>query len=151
MATVEDVLEQKGTTVLSIEPTATVRHAIAKMVERNVGALVVMDGFHVLGILSERDYLRRVALEGRTSDTTKVSEIMSTGVVYVTPHTGLHQCMRYMTERRVRHLPVMVGGHLVGIVSIGDVVKKLLGDQAIHIQDLTSYIQGSVVNAFSLS
>jgi CBS domain-containing protein len=149
MATVEDVLEQKGHTVLCVAPSATVRHAIAKMVERNVGALVVTEGAEVLGIVTERDYLRRVALEGRTSDTTRVSEIMTKVVVYVTPKTGLHQCMRFMTERRVRHLPVIVGGRLSGIVSIGDVVKRLLGDQALHIQDLTSYIQGPVVHAFS--
>ncbi|HVU03254.1 MAG TPA: CBS domain-containing protein [Polyangiaceae bacterium] len=142
MATVADVLADKGSAVFAVSPTASVYEAIERMVANNVGALVVLDGAALTGIVTERDYLRRVALEGRTSRETTVAEIMSPGVVTVTPGTSLDQCMRFMTGRRVRHLPVLAAGRLAGIISIGDVVKRLLGEQATQIQDLTLYIQG---------
>jgi len=142
MATVSDILSTKGTAVFGVRRTATVFEAIESMVRHNVGALVVTDEGEVCGIITERDYLRRVAIEGRTSKTTLVDEIMSTRVVCVTPNTPVEQCMQLMTNKRTRHLPVMSGQRLAGIVSIGDVVKKLMREQASHIEGLTDYIQG---------
>lgn len=142
MATVADIIRAKGSAVHGVSPEATVFEAIEKMVEHNVGALVVKDGDRPRGMLTERDYLKRVALEGRTSRTTKVQEIMSTRLVCITPGTSVEECMQLMTARRIRHLPVTSAGRLVGIVSIGDVVKHLLRDKEDHIQHLTDYIQG---------
>lgn len=142
MATVGDIILQKGSTVHGVSPTATVFDAIEKMVAHNVGALVVRDGDRPCGILTERDYLRRVALQGRTSKNTRVDEIMSTNLETVSPGTTVQECMRIMTSRRVRHLPVTSAARLIGIVSIGDVVKHLIRDQEDHIQHLTDYIQG---------
>jgi CBS domain-containing protein len=142
MANVNDILRSKGSAVHGVAPTATVYEAIERMVARNVGALVVRDGDRPCGIVTERDYLRRIAIEGRTSKATKVEAIMSTELVSVTPDTSVERCMTLMTEKRVRHLPVISGGHLKGMVSIGDVVKHLLRDKEDHIQHLTDYIQG---------
>jgi len=142
MATVSDILAIKGHAVHGVRRTATVYEAIAAMLRHNIGSLVVMDETAFCGIITEREYLRKVALEGRTSRTTIVDEIMMTDVPCVTPSTTLDQCMQLMTDKRVRHLPVMKGDRLAGIVSIGDIVKQMLGEQAIHIQSLTQYIQG---------
>jgi CBS domain-containing protein len=140
---VSDILASKGRDVLSIDGSATVYDAIAKMVEGNVGALLVYDGGRLQGIVTERDYLRRVTLEGRDERTTPVREIMSTEVVYVGPDASIEECMAVMTERRIRHLPVLGDNRaVVGIVSIGDVVKFHSTEQEVQIRFLTEYISG---------
>ena len=136
-----DILEQKGSNVLTIEASATVYDAIKRMVDGNVGALLVTEDGRLTGIVTERDYMRRVALEGRTEKETLVREIMSSPLVYVTPDTTVEECMGVMTERRIRHLPVL-GEHreTVGIISIGDVVKFQSDKQNVQIRLLTDYI-----------
>jgi CBS domain-containing protein len=139
---VAKVLEGKGGEVLTIDADATVFEAIKRMVGANVGALLVTDGGRVAGIVTERDYLRRVTLEGRTEEETLVREIMTAPLVYVTPETSVEECMAVMTERRIRHLPVFTDGReLVGIVSIGDVVKFKSAEQDFKIKFLTEYIE----------
>jgi CBS domain-containing protein len=139
---VAKVLEGKGSDVLTIDAEATVFEAIKQMVGANVGALLVTDGGRVAGIVTERDYLRRVTLEGRTEEETLVREIMTSPLVYVTPETSVEECMAVMTERRIRHLPVFTDGRdLVGIVSIGDVVKFKSEEQDFQIKFLTEYIE----------
>lgn len=143
MGHVSDILASKGRDVLSIDGSATVYDAIAKMVEGNVGALLVYDGGRLLGIVTERDYLRRVTLEGRDERTTPVREITSAEVVYVGPDASIEECMAVMTERRIRHLPVLDDDRtVVGIVSIGDVVKFHSTEQEVQIRFLTEYISG---------
>ena len=143
MKTVSQLLVSKGPTVHSIDRTATVFDAITKMVERNVGALLVMDGLRACGILTERDYLRKVAVRGRASRTTRVEEIMSGGLISVSPDTSIEECMGLMTGNRIRHLPVFEDNELAGIVSIGDIVKSLASDRLSQIEQLTAYVQGS--------
>jgi CBS domain-containing protein len=139
---VAKVLEGKGSEVLTIDAEATVFEAIKRMVDANVGALLVTDGGRVVGIVTERDYLRRVTLEGRTEKETLVREIMTSPPVYVTPETSVEECMAVMTERRIRHLPVFAGGRdLVGVVSIGDLVKFKSKEQDFQIRFLTEYIE----------
>jgi CBS domain-containing protein len=139
---VAKLLEGKGSEVLAIDADTTVFEAIKRMVEANVGALLVTDGGRVAGIVTERDYLRRVTLEGRTEEQTLVREIMTSPLVYVTPETSVEECMAVMTERRIRHLPVFTEGRdLVGIVSIGDVVKFKSAEQDFQIKFLTEYIE----------
>lgn len=142
MATVNDVLEVKGTIVYDVWRSATVYQAIEKMVQCNVGALVVTDEGKPCGILTERDYLRRIALEGRTSRTTRVEEIMSPRLATVGPDTDLEECMEIMTDRRLRHLIVFDDDHIVGIVSIGDVVKWSVREREDEVRSLTNYIHG---------
>ena len=142
MSDVAKVLEEKGSEVLQIDAEATVFDAIKRMVDSNVGALLVTDHGNVTGIVTERDYLRRVTLEGRTEEETLVREIMTSPLVYVTPETSVEECMAVMTERRIRHLPVFAEGRdLVGIVSIGDVVKFKSAEQDFQIKFLTEYIE----------
>ena len=142
MSDVAKVLEGKGSEVLQIDADATVFDAIKRMVEANVGALLVTERGSVAGIITERDYLRRVTLEGRTERETLVREIMTTPLVYVTPETSIDECMAVMTERRIRHLPVFSDGReLVGIVSIGDLVKFKSAEQDFQIKFLTEYIE----------
>ena len=143
MSDVAKVLEGKGSEVLTIDAEATVFEAIKRMVEANVGALLVTEGGKVAGIVTERDYLRRVTLEGRTEEETLVREIMTTSpLVYVTPETSVDECMAVMTERRIRHLPVFTEDRdLAGIVSIGDVVKFKSAEQDFQIRFLTEYIE----------
>ncbi len=143
MSKVERMIIGKGRIVYTIAPTNTVFEAIAKMVAYNVGSLVVIgeDG-SPCGMITERDYLRRVALEGRSSKTTFVQEIMSTGLSIVSPQTEAEDCMSLMTKKRVRHLLVIEDGKLVGIVSIGDIVKHLAREREATIEQLTDYIQG---------
>jgi CBS domain-containing protein len=139
---VAKVLEGKGSEVLTIAADATVFEAIKRMVEANVGALLVTDGGRVAGIVTERDYLRRVTLEGRTEEDTLVREIMTSPLVYVTPETSVEECMAVMTERRIRHLPVFAEGtELVGVVSIGDLVKFKSAEQDFQLRFLTEYIE----------
>jgi CBS domain-containing protein len=143
MSTVSEVLRQKGPGVFTIDPHSTVFDAITQMVRHGVGALIVVEDDNVLGIITERDYLRKVAIEGRTSRTTMVHEIMSSPVLAVQPADDLNQCLALMTERRVRHLPVIERGALVGLVSIGDLVKCKVMDQQGEIDRLFDYIQTS--------
>lgn len=142
MTTVADVLIAKGSAVHTVAGTASVYDAIDKMVRYNIGALVVVDAGNLQGIVTERDYLQRVALAGRTSKTTMVHEIMSVSTATVGTSATVEECMQLMTRLRVRHLPVLTLNRIVGLVSIGDVVKSLLNEQAGHIQNLTEYIQG---------
>jgi CBS domain-containing protein len=143
MATVFQLLAIKGHAVHTIDKTATVFEAISKMVMNNVGALVVKAGTQPCGILTERDYLRKVALHGRASRTTSVEEIMSKELVCVGLETDVEGCMTLMTQNRIRHLPVFDGDELVGLVSIGDLVKHLARDRQEQIEHLTAYIQGA--------
>jgi len=138
--TVATILEGKGGEVLRIGPDATVFEALEIMAEKGVGALVVMDADRLVGILSERDYARKVILLDRGSRDTKVSEIMTPEVVTVEPGRTVTECMELMTERRFRHLPVVVDDELVGVISIGDVVKAVISEQRFLIQELEQYI-----------
>jgi CBS domain-containing protein len=140
---VSDILDGKGRDVLRIDAAATVYDAIAKMVEGNVGALLVYEGDRLAGIVTERDYLRRVTLQGRDERTTPVREIMSSELVFVGPEASVEECMAVMTERRIRHLPVLTENQdVVGIVSIGDVVKFQSREQSVQIRFLTEFISG---------
>lgn len=143
MATVSQLLAIKGRTVHTIDKSATVFEAISQMVERNVGALLALESMRPVGILTERDYLRKVALHGRASRTTRVEEIMSTELVSVGLDTGVEECMSLMTSNHIRHLPVFDGAEIAGIVSIGDIVKYLAGDRLTQIEQLTAYVQRS--------
>jgi CBS domain-containing protein len=143
MTTVSDLLARKGKTVYTIGKRNTVFEAIGLMVAHNVGALVVLEGTTPCGIITERDYLRKVALMNRASKSTCVQEIMSGDLLHVDPSTPLDECMQHMTHARIRHLPVLSGGQLVGIVSIGDLVKSLAEERKQEIHELTAYIQGT--------
>jgi CBS domain-containing protein len=142
MGRVVELIRAKGPDVYSIESVATVYDAVRRMVDHNVGSLLVVDGPEIRGIITERDYLREIVLKGRTSRTTRVGEIMTAQVIVVTPHHSIEECMAIMTDRRIRHLPVVDEGSLVGLVSIGDVVKQLSKDQKAEIRYLTDYITG---------
>ena len=143
MARVADILRSKETAdVLKIDASATVFEALEKIVERNVGSILVTDGVEVVGIMTERDYLRKIAVKGRTSRETKVSEIMTSPLVYVAPETTIEETMAIMTDRRIRHLPVVENDDVIGILSIGDVVKFQSREQSFQIQYLTEYISG---------
>jgi len=140
MSTVRGLLEGKGRAIYSVEPQAAVLDAIRLMAEHHVGALLVMRGAALEGIVSERDYARKVILRGRSSSDTPVRDIMSSPVLTVTLDTTVQQCMQLMTERRVRHLPVVDGARVVGMVSIGDLVKAVIAEQQAQIEQLESYI-----------
>jgi hydrogenase-4 component H len=142
MATVKNILRQKGPDVWTVSPDTTVFAALKLMAEKGVGALPVADSGGIVGIFSERDYARKVALKGKSSLDTPVSQIMSTPVYAVQLTTGAEECMALMTEKHVRHLPVFDGKKLVGIISIGDVVKSLISEQQIAIERLENYIMG---------
>ena len=140
MITVRQLLDSKGRQVFSIAPGTAVLEAIRTMAERHVGALLVMEGETLRGIVSERDYARKVILMGRSSADTPVRDIMTATVITVQPETPVEKCMQIMTERRVRHLPVIDSGRVVGMVSIGDLVKAVMAEQQQHIEQLESYI-----------
>src|SRR5690242_11728690 len=140
MSTVSEILGDKGRDVLKIDAGASVFEAVEQMVAANVGSLLVTDGGDIVGIVTERDYLRRVTLEGRTDKDTAVGEIMSAPLVVVTRDTDIDECMAIMTDRRIRHLPVVEDGDVVGVVSIGDLVKFKSKQQSFEIQYLTDYI-----------
>lgn len=139
---IRSILESKGTQIYWLKPDDSVFDAIALMSEKSAGALLVMNAGKLEGIISERDYARKVILKGKSSRETKISEIMSSPVVTVTPDVCVDDCMRIMTVRRIRHLPVVEGERVVGIVSIGDLVKWLLSRQQETIEQLESYIAG---------
>ncbi len=140
--TISDILHHKGTQAWSIAPEATVFDAIQMMAEKNVGALLVTEMDKLVGIISERDYTRKVALKGRSSKETLVKEILSGQVIHVTPDHSVEECMHLMTDHRVRHLPVLEGGNIVGVVSIGDLVNWIISVQSSTIQQLQTYIAG---------
>jgi signal-transduction protein with cAMP-binding, CBS, and nucleotidyltransferase domain len=140
---VADILRHKGSVVIGIDHTSSALDAVRAMVEANVGALLVRADDDVVGIVTERDYLRRIALMGRSLENTGVSEIMSAPVVCVTPDTTIDECMSIMTQERIRHLPVMESGSLAGVVSIGDVVKFQSQQQSVQLRYLTEYIGAS--------
>ncbi len=143
METVGHLLQVKGDRVWSIPPEASVYHALELMAEKDIGALLVMQADELVGIFSERDYARKIALKGLTSGETKVSQIMTPNVVYVSPEQRIEACMALMTQKRIRHLPVMVEGKVVGLISIGDVVKEVIAEQEFVIEQLEHYITGT--------
>lgn len=142
MTTVAQLLQGKGSEVWSVAPDATVYDAIGIMADKGVGALVVLAGQQLVGIVSERDYARKVILQGKASKDTPVRTIMTDRVHYVGPEQTVEECMALMTAKRIRHLPVLVGDDLAGIISIGDLVKSVIAAQEIRIQQLESYIAG---------
>lgn len=142
MKRVRDILELKGRQVWSVEPEVTVFDALKLMAEKEIGALTVMDGEKLIGIVSERDYARKVILLGRSSPTTAVKEIMTQRVVCTHLEQPIEECMALVTEKRVRHLPVIEEGKIVGLISIGDLVKSIIADQKFIIEQLERYITG---------
>ena len=141
MHTVSEILGEKDSGVIEIDGLATVFEAVTAMVEANVGALLVTDGTEIAGIFTERDYLRRIAVEGRRSRDTFVRDVMSSPVICITPETGIDESMALMSDRRIRHAPVVENGSLVGMISIGDLVKFKSKRQSFQIQYLTDYIE----------
>ena len=140
--TVSAILHNKGITVWSIAPEATVFDAIKLMAHKNVGALLVMDGEKLVGVITERDYTRKVAIKGKSSKETAVREIISANVLSVTPHHSVEDCMKLMTENRIRHLPVLEGEKVLGIISIGDLVNWTISAQSATIEQMQQYITG---------
>lgn len=140
MPSVRQLLQGKGPAIFAVGPEDPVLEAIRLMADHHVGALFVMKGEELVGIVSERDYARKVILLGRSSSETPVWEIMSSPVITVQPHQSLDECMRLMTDRRVRHLPVVEGGRVLGMISIGDLVKAVIEEQQHTIEQLESYI-----------
>jgi len=139
---VKDLLKTKNKDVWTIEPGATVYDAIAEMAAKQIGSLVVTEGDRVIGIITERDYARKVILQNKSSKTTPVREVMTKRVIYVEPKQKIEECMAIMTEKRIRHLPVLEGNRLVGMISIGDVVKELISEKEFLIDQLARYISG---------
>jgi CBS domain-containing protein len=142
MITVRELLERKGGVVWTIGPSTSVFEAIKTMAEKGIGALVVMEGSELVGIISERDYARKVVLQGKSSKGTSCREVMTGKVFFVTPERTLDECMALMTEKRIRHLPVLENKKLVGIVSIGDCIKAIVSKQEFIIEQLETYIRG---------
>jgi CBS domain-containing protein len=142
MRTLKQLLQAKRYSIISIAPDAKVFAALELMAEKNVGALLVMEGARLVGIISERDYARKVVLKGKSSPDTLVREIMTDQVLHVTPRESVEQCMALMTNKRVRHLPVLENGVVIGVLSIGDLVKETISEQEFTIKQLESYIHG---------
>ncbi len=140
---VRDILRKKGNEVISISPAATVLDALKLMAQHNVGGVLVLDGERLAGIFTERDYARKIVLKGKTSADSKISEVMVTELVTVTPDDDTTRCMRLMTDKSIRHLPVLEAGKLVGLVSIGDIVKAVIEEQQSTIEHLEKYITGT--------
>ena len=148
MTTVRHILEDKGRQVWSVRPGDKVYDAIKMMADKDVGSLVVLDGSKIVGIVTERDYARNVFLRGRASPQTRVDDIMERNVVCVGPDQSIEECMALMTMKRLRHLPVIERDELVGIVSIGDVVKSIISDREFVIEQLEHYIRGQSTMIF---
>jgi CBS domain-containing protein len=144
VSSVRVILRTKGPEVWSMAPDAMVYDALKLMAEKNVGAVLVMDANRIVGILSERDYARKVILHGKSSKDTPVRAIMTQRVVYVRPEQTAEECMALMTDKRVRHLPVLEDDQVVGVISIGDVVKSIISEQEFIIEQLERYISGTV-------
>jgi CBS domain-containing protein len=142
MITVRDILQRKGNQIWSVAPDSTVYDALTLMAEQNVGALLVLDGEKIVGVFSERDYARKIILKGKASKETSVDEIMTSEVTTVHPGQFVEECMALMTDKRIRHLPVLEGEKLAGLISIGDVVKAIISDREFIIKQLESYITG---------
>jgi CBS domain-containing protein len=142
MRTVKDILHVKGSQVYTISPDATVYEALSRMAENNVGAMLVFEGSDMVGLISERDYSRKTILKGRFSKETAVKEIMTTELITVSPDVDIEKCMELFTDKHIRHLPVVENGKVVGIVSIGDVVKSIIDYKEDIIEELESYIKG---------
>jgi CBS domain-containing protein len=139
---VEEILKRKGNAVYSVAPTATVFDAIKRLAEVNIGALLVMEEGKLLGVFSERDYTRKVALQGRDSRVTPVKDIITNRLFTVSPSTTVSECLRLMVDNRIRHLPVVQEGQVIGVVSIGDLVNWIISSQSAAIEQLQSYIAG---------
>lgn len=142
MKLVKQLLDRKGRHIISVGPGETVLDAIRLMAEKNIGAVLVMDDGKLLGIMSERDYARKVIVKGRASDNTPVSDIMTHDVLTVGTAENVQHCMESMTRNKIRHLPVVENGEVVGIISIGDLVQAIIADQQEEIQHLEQYISG---------
>jgi len=140
--TINEILNSKGTQVWSVSPETMVFDAIQLMADKNIGALLVIEENKLIGILSERDYTRKIALKGKSSKQTSVREILSGQVIHATPDHTIEECMRLMTDHRVRHLPVLDGEKICGLVSIGDLVNWIISAQTTTIQQLQTYISG---------
>ena len=143
MISVGELLQNKGNKVWAVGPNSTALEALKLMAEMNIGVVLVMEQEKALGIFSERDYARKVVLKGKSSSTTPISEIMTQDIVYVSPDQRVKDCMALMTAKRIRHLPVREGGKIVGVISIGDLVKQIISEQESTIQELEKYITGS--------
>ena len=139
---IDTILHHKGSKVWTIAPGATVFEAIQLLAQKNIGALPVVEGDVVVGMFSERDYTRKVALAGKTSQKTLVREIISTNVISGTPQSTIEECMRLMTDKRIRHLPILDGRRLVGVISIGDLVNWIISAQSAAIDQMESYLAG---------
>jgi CBS domain-containing protein len=142
MKLVKHLLDNKGGEVVTIDEDASVVDAIRLMADRSIGSLLVMRGEELRGIVTERDYARKVILKGRSSETTPVKEIMSTALVTATPEQTVNDCMTLMSEKRIRHLPVVVENKIIGLISIGDLVQAIISDQREAIEQLENYISG---------
>ena len=142
MTTIRQLLREKGHKIYSVGPDSTVYDAIRMMADENIGSLLVMEGGKIVGIITERHYARNVVLKGRTSPATRVRDIMESDVLYVQPDQSVEECMAIMTDKRVRHLPVIEQGKEFGLVSIGDLVKSIISDQKFTIEQLEHFIQG---------
>ena len=142
MKTVSDLLKAKPHRLVSVRPEQSVLEAIKVLAEQDIGAALVMSGDRLAGIFSERDYTRKVILKGRSSDSTRVEEVMTARVICVNPRTGTRECMQLMSEKQIRHLPVVDDGHPIGMVSIRDIVSDIIADQDFTIEQLEHYISG---------
>jgi CBS domain-containing protein len=142
MHTANDILRSKGHDVWSVKPASTVLEALGVMAEHDIGAVLVLDGDKLVGVFSERDYARKVVLAGRSSKDSQVKDVMTQHVVCVAPNRSIDECMALMTNRRLRHLPIVDHKRVIGIVSIGDLVKATIDDQKFTITQLQSYIAG---------
>lgn len=142
MTTVQQILDAKGHDICFVRPDDTVLHALQMMEKRNVGAVLVKEGDNLVGIFTERHYSRKVFLKGRSSPKTRVREVMEQNVIYVEPGQSAEACMALMTEKRIRHLPVLCDGRVVGVISIGDLMKSIIADREFNIDQLVRYVQG---------
>ena len=144
MATVQQLLESKDNNVWSISPETTVFEGLQVMAEKNIGALLVTRADKLIGIFSERDYARKVILKGKASKDTTIGELMTREVVYTTPEDSLDECMALMTAKHIRHLPILNKDKLIGLLTLGDLVKQIMSNQEFKIQELEKYISGSL-------